>query len=63
MHGVIAIDLSEYAPNLKGSGVHGGLMVFEARFNAQCIADLLSIPITKTLLRRHLSTLFSDLIG
>jgi len=22
-----SIDLSEYAPNLRGSGVHGGLMV------------------------------------
>ncbi len=25
------IDLSEYAPNLRGSGVHGGLMVRDAR--------------------------------
>lgn len=38
-------------------------MVFEARFNAQCLADILSIPASKTLLRRHLSTLFADLIG
>ena len=57
------IDLSEYAPNLRGSGVHGGLMVFEARFNSTVLADILSIPTSKTLLRRHLTTLFNDLIG
>ena len=26
------VDLSEYAPNLRGSGVHGALLVFEARW-------------------------------
>ncbi|RNA19784.1 Liprin-beta [Brachionus plicatilis] len=57
------IDLSEYAPNLRGSGVHGGLMLFEARFNATLLADILAIPASKTLLRRHLTTLFNDLIG
>ncbi|OCT88007.1 hypothetical protein XELAEV_18016636mg [Xenopus laevis] len=28
-----SVDLAEYAPNLRGSGVHGGLMVLEPRFN------------------------------
>ena len=27
------VDLSEYAPNLRGSGVHGALLVFEARWH------------------------------
>ena len=58
-----SIDLSEYAPNLRGSGVHGSLMVFEARFNSTVLADILAIPASKTLLRRHLNTLFVDLIG
>jgi hypothetical protein len=58
-----SIDLSEYAPNLRGSGVHGGLMVFENRFNSTVLADILSIPASKTLLRRHLNSLFIDLIG
>lgn len=58
-----SIDLSEYAPNLRGSGVHGGLMVFETRFNSTVLADILSIPASKTLLRRHLNSLFIDLIG
>ena len=58
-----SIDLSEYAPNLRGSGVHGGLMTYENRFNSTVLADILSIPATKTLLRRHLNTLFVDLIG
>nr|KAG5700320.1 hypothetical protein BaRGS_002666 [Batillaria attramentaria] len=57
------IDLSEYAPNLRGSGVHGALMVLEPRFNAELFAQLLSIPTNKTLLRRHLSTHFVGIIG
>lgn len=38
-------------------------MIFESRFNATVLADILSIPASKTLLRRHLTTLFNDLIG
>ncbi|XP_055947811.1 liprin-beta-2-like isoform X2 [Argiope bruennichi] len=57
------VDLSEYAPNLRGSGVHGGLMLYEPRFNADLMATLLNIPPNKTLLRRHLSTQFKQLIG
>lgn len=57
------VDLAEYAPNLRGSGVHGSLMVNEVKFNAELLADLLSIPGSKTLLRRHLQTHFKDLLG
>ncbi|XP_062591155.1 liprin-beta-1-like isoform X2 [Saccostrea cucullata] len=57
------IDLSEYAPNLRGSGVHGALIVLEPRFNAELFAQILSIPHNKTLLRRHLSTHVVALIG
>ncbi|TNN57391.1 Liprin-beta-1 [Liparis tanakae] len=56
-------DLAEYAPNLRGSGVHGGLMVLEPRFNVETMALLLNIPPNKTLLRRHLGTHFNLLIG
>ena len=49
------VDLSEYAPNLRGSGVHGALLVHETRFTAEILAGILSIPPSKTLLRRHLS--------
>lgn len=52
------VDLAEYAPNLRGSGVHGSLMVNEVKFNAELLADLLSIPGSKTLLRRHLQMHF-----
>ncbi|XP_008409677.1 liprin-beta-1b isoform X7 [Poecilia reticulata] len=58
-----SVDLAEYAPNLRGSGVHGGLMVLEPRFNVETMALLLNIPPNKTLLRRHLATHFSLLIG
>ncbi|XP_062373574.1 liprin-beta-1 isoform X3 [Sardina pilchardus] len=58
-----SVDLAEYAPNLRGSGVHGGLMVLEPRFNVETLALLLNIPPNKTLLRRHLATHFHLLIG
>jgi len=56
-------NLSEYAPNLRGSGVHGALMVHEPLFTSDLLAALLSIPSHKTLLRRHLNLHFSDLVG
>ncbi|KAM9301869.1 liprin-beta-2 [Gastrophryne carolinensis] len=58
-----SVDLAEYAPNLRGSGVHGGLIILEPRFNSDTLAMLLNIPSQKTLLRRHLATNFSLLIG
>uniref|UniRef100_A0A8C5AC07 Liprin-beta-1-like n=1 Tax=Gadus morhua TaxID=8049 RepID=A0A8C5AC07_GADMO len=58
-----SVDLAEYAPNLRGSGVHGGLMVLEPRFNVETLALLLNIPPSKTLLRRHLGTHFTLLTG
>ncbi|KAM6213186.1 liprin-beta-1 isoform 3-T3 [Sarcoramphus papa] len=58
-----SVDLAEYAPNLRGSGVHGGLMVLEPRFNVETMAQLLNIPPNKTLLRRHLATHFNLLVG
>jgi len=57
------VDLAEYAPNLRGSGVHGALIVQEDRFTAELMASLLSIPTSKSLLRRHLSLHFKDLVG
>ncbi|XP_028915625.1 liprin-beta-2 isoform X2 [Ornithorhynchus anatinus] len=58
-----SVDLAEYAPNLRGSGVHGGLIILEPRFNGDALAMLLSIPPQKTLLRRHLTTNFNALVG
>uniref|UniRef100_A0A671Q6C3 Liprin-beta-1-like n=1 Tax=Sinocyclocheilus anshuiensis TaxID=1608454 RepID=A0A671Q6C3_9TELE len=58
-----SVDLAEYAPNLRGSGVHGGLMVLEPHFNVETMALLLNIPANKTLLRRHLATHFNLLVG
>ncbi|XP_052758259.1 liprin-beta-1 isoform X2 [Galleria mellonella] len=57
------IDLAEYAPNLRGAGVHGGLMLLEPRFTAELLAALLNIPASKTLLRRHLTQRFNELLG
>ncbi|XP_047219518.1 liprin-beta-2 isoform X4 [Girardinichthys multiradiatus] len=58
-----AVDLAEYAPNLRGSGVHGGLIILEPRFSSETLALLLNIPPQKTLLRRHLATAFATLVG
>lgn len=63
MHWLRSVDLAEYAPNLRGSGVHGSLMVLEPRFNADTLANLLSIPTNKSLLRRHVATQFMTLLG
>ncbi|XP_043260179.1 liprin-beta-1 isoform X2 [Colletes gigas] len=57
------IDLAEYAPNMRGSGLHGGLMVYEGRFTSELLATLLSISPGKTLLRRHLTTHFNQILG
>ena len=57
------VDLAEYAPNMRGSGVHGGLMVYEGRFTPELLATLLSISPSKTLLRRHLTTHFNQILG
>uniref|UniRef100_A0A8D0GBY2 PPFIA binding protein 2 n=1 Tax=Sphenodon punctatus TaxID=8508 RepID=A0A8D0GBY2_SPHPU len=58
-----SVDLAEYAPNLRGSGVHGGLIILEPRFNGDALAMLLNIPPQKTLLRRHLTSNFNVLVG
>ncbi|XP_037835802.1 liprin-beta-2 isoform X3 [Kryptolebias marmoratus] len=58
-----AVDLAEFAPNLRGSGVHGGLVILEPRFSSETLALLLNIPPQKTLLRRHLATAFAALVG
>uniref|UniRef100_A0A672HJB2 Liprin-beta-2-like n=1 Tax=Salarias fasciatus TaxID=181472 RepID=A0A672HJB2_SALFA len=58
-----SVDLAEYAPNLRGSGVHGGLIILEPRFGADALALLLNISPQKTLLRRHLGSNFSSLVG
>lgn len=57
------VNLAEYAPNLRGAGVHGALMMYEDRFTDELLADLLSIPATKSLIRRHLGTHFKELLG
>lgn len=44
-------------------GVHGGLIVYEDRFTSDLLADILFIQQSKTLLRRHLSTQFGQLLG
>lgn len=57
------VDLSEYTSSLRGSGVHGALMVHEPAFDADLLASLLGIPSSKSLLRRHIYTSFNDLLG
>jgi len=58
-----AVELAEYAPNLRGSGVHGALLILEPKFNADLLATLLSIPSDKTLLRRHVNQEVKDILG
>lgn len=57
------IELPEYASNIRGSGIHGALIILEDRFNASSLASVLNIPQNRSLLRRHLQTKFQELIG
>ncbi|KAM7538142.1 hypothetical protein Aperf_G00000073346 [Anoplocephala perfoliata] len=57
------IELPEYVSNLRNSGLHGALMVYEDRFTVETLADSLDIGPERTLLRRHLSEKFADLLG
>jgi len=57
------IDLAEFTPNLLCAGIHGALMVLEPTFTAESLAEVLQMPAHKTLLRRHLSTHFTELLG
>ncbi|GMT05921.1 hypothetical protein PENTCL1PPCAC_28095, partial [Pristionchus entomophagus] len=57
------IDLAEFTPNLLCAGVPGALMVYDPSFTAETLAEIMQMPAHKTLLRRHLSTHFNQLIG
>jgi len=63
MEWLCSVNLAEYASNLRGSGVHGGLIVYDDRFTSDLLADILFIQQNKTLLRRHLSIQFGQLLG
>ncbi|CAH8519959.1 unnamed protein product [Heterobilharzia americana] len=58
-----SIELPEYAPKLFGSGVHGALMILEDRFTPDLLADILQISPVKSLVRRHLTNKFIELVG
>lgn len=57
------IDLAEYAPNLRGSGIHGALLVYEESLGEKLLAELLNISSAKTLLRKHLTQQLKQLLG
>ncbi|CAB3401063.1 unnamed protein product [Caenorhabditis bovis] len=57
------IDLAEFTPNLLCAGVPGALMIYEPTFTAESLAEILQMPPHKTLLRRHLTSHFNQLLG
>ncbi|XP_077510437.1 liprin protein kazrin isoform X2 [Amblyomma americanum] len=57
-----SIDLGEYAENLRESGVHGALVVLEPSFTADTMAQALGIPVSKNIIRRHLTTELENLV-
>lgn len=63
MNWLQSIELPEYASELCGSGVHGALMILEDRFTPDLLADILRIPQVKSLVRRHLTNKFIELVG
>ncbi|CAH8532999.1 unnamed protein product [Schistosoma margrebowiei] len=63
MNWLQSIELPEYASELCGNGVHGALMILEDRFTPDLLADILRIPPVKSLVRRHLTNKFIELVG
>ncbi|KAK6050950.1 hypothetical protein COOONC_11545 [Cooperia oncophora] len=61
------IDLAEFTPNMLCAGTPGALMVgtygLRANIHAETLAEILQMPPHKTLLRRHLTTHFNQLLG
>ena len=57
-----SIELAEFATNLRGTGVHGGLIALEPAFCDEHFATLLQMPVKKTLLRQHLQMKFQTLL-
>ena len=57
-----SIELAEFATNLRGTGVHGGLITLEPGFSGEHFATLLQMSQKKTLLRKHLQINFETLL-
>ena len=57
-----SIELAEFATNLRGTGVHGGLIALEPGFGGEHFATLLQMSQKKTLLRKHLHNNFEMLL-
>ncbi|KRY30040.1 putative SAM domain protein [Trichinella spiralis] len=57
------IDLAEYADNLRQSGVHGALFILDSSFGFTQFAEVLRIPSSKQMPRRHLQLKFSALVA
>ena len=58
-----SIELAEFATNLRGTGVHGGLIALEPGFSGEHFATLLQMSTKKTLLRKHLMNNFEMLLS
>lgn len=56
------IHFEQYAPKLRGAGVHGALIVYAEEFCADVLADILGIPSTDTCSRIVLTTHFNKLL-
>ncbi|CAH8555244.1 unnamed protein product [Heterobilharzia americana] len=56
------IGLKEYAPNLNGSGVHGGVIGLHPDLNAQQLALTLQIPTSNTSARATLARELTQLV-
>lgn len=58
-----SIDLGELVPCLQNQGIHGALIMLEVRFTEVTLMHLLGVGPHKSILRRHVTTKFQELIG
>ena len=56
---VESVGLSEYSPNLKESGVHGGVIALDGDFDYQKLALALQIPLTQPEVRSQFKKLLT----
>lgn len=60
---VCSIELDDYVGALNTAGIHGAVMLLDVQFTSNSLACALGISQSKTVIRKHLSKKFVELIG
>jgi len=58
-----SIELDDYVEGFENMGIRGAVMLLDVQFTSESLAKALGIGQSKTLIRKHLSKKFVELIG